>query len=356
MSERVGFVYTPKAALYDLGPQHPLKVERVVFTWWLIEAYGLDVAANVERLWVDRMASRELIELVHESDYIDAVLEAGHGVPPADIGRFGFGPGDNPLFPLMHEAGAFVSAASAAAADAVWRDQVQHAFNAAGGLHHAMPARASGFCVYDDVAIAIARLLDQGAERVAYVDIDVHHGDGPQAIFWNDPRVLTVSIHEFGHLFPGTGAADETGGPDAPGSAVNIPMHAGDDDDAWVSAFDAHVPDAVRAFAPDVLVTQLGADGHRDDPLANLQLTTAAYQHAYASLHALAHEVCEGRWVATGGGGYGWSDAVPRLWTLAFAEMVGAQLDPELPPSWVARASARADALGPSGPSAGLLD
>lgn len=350
-------MYAPKAALYDLGPQHPLKLERVLLTWWLIEAYGLDVLPNVERLWVEHPATRATLELVHDPAFIDATLAAGHG-DAGDWSRFGYGPGDNPIFPLMHEAAAFVAEASRMAAEAVWSGDVEHAFNAAGGLHHAMPARASGFCVYDDVAIAIAWLLDQGAERIAYVDIDVHHGDGPQAIFWNEPRVLTISIHEYGTLFPGTGGPEETGGPNAPGSALNVPLPAGTGDDGWLEAFHAEIPERVRAFQPQVLVTQLGADGHATDLLANLQLTTRAFAEAYASLHPLAHEVCDGRWIATGGGGYQWASVVPRVWTLAFAEMCGVadQLDQKLPQFWLDRASARANTLGAPTPPANLHD
>jgi acetoin utilization protein AcuC len=198
-----------------------------------------------------------------------------------------------------------------------------------------MPERASGFCVYDDVAVAIAWLLAHGAERVAYVDVDVHHGDGPQFVFWDDPRVLTVSIHEYGFLFPGTGDLSERGGPNAPESAVNVPLPAFTGDDAWLEAFRAVVPEAVRRFRPDVLVTQLGCDTHHSDPLAHLQLTTATYRETAKELHALAHEAAGGRWVATGGGGYQWARVVPRAWTLYFAEMAGAELPDALPETWI---------------------
>ena len=166
-----------------------------------------------------------------------------------------------------------------------------HAFNAAGGLHHAMPARASGFCVYDDPAVAIAWLLREGAERIAYVDVDVHHGDGVQAIFWDEPRVLTISIHQYepGWFFPGTGAITERGGPGAEGSAINVPLPADTGDDGWLEAFRAVIPAAVEGFDPDVLVTQLGCDTHASDPLAQLRLTTRAYRECAKELHALAH-------------------------------------------------------------------
>jgi acetoin utilization protein AcuC len=209
-----------------------------------------------------------------------------------------------------------------------------------------MPARTSGFCVYDDPAVAIAWLLDHGAQRVAYVDLDVHHGDGVQAIFWNEPRVLTISMHEYEPylFFPGTGGLDERGGPDAPGSAINVPLPANTGDEAWLEALHTIVPRAVGDFAPDVLLTQLGCDTHATDPLAQLRLTTRSYREAAAVLHTLAHDAAYGRWVATGGGGYQWARVVPRAWTLYFAEMANASADlPDaLPHEWLERASARA--------------
>jgi acetoin utilization protein AcuC len=338
VSERVGLVVCPQAKIYNHGLQHPLRPERVLLTWELIEAYGLDVLPNVGRLGCEP-ADRSTLELIHTPAFIDATTRAGHGEDGA-WGRFGYGPGDNPIFDDMHEAGAFVVGATVEAARAVWSGETEHAFNAAGGLHHAMPDRASGFCVYDDPAVAIAWLLAQGAERVAYVDVDVHHGDGVQACFWNEPRVLTVSIHEYAPefgFFPGTGGLDERGGPDAEGSAVNVPLPPGTADEAWLEAFRTVIPPVVRRFRPDVLVTQLGCDTHVSDPLAHLRLTTRAYREAAAELHGLAHEAAGGRWVATGGGGYQWARVVPRAWTTYFAEMAGAEISDQLPEGWIER-------------------
>ncbi len=344
MSERVGLVVAPEARIYDHGPQHPLRPDRVLLTWDLIAACELDRQANVETL-AAKQASLEDLERVHTPAFIDATTRAGHG-EDGDWSPFGYGPGDNPIFPQMHEAGALVAGASVAAAQAVWRDTTEHAFNAAGGLHHAMPARASGFCVYDDPAVAIAWLLANGAERVAYIDVDVHHGDGVQAIFWDEPRVLTISLHEFEpfFFFPGTGHESERGGPNAPGSAINVPLPPGTGDDAWLEALTTIVPRAVEEFRPDVVVTQLGCDTHHTDPLAQLRLTTGAYREAARVLHTLAHDAAYGRWVATGGGGYRWAHVVPRAWTLYFAEMVGVagDLPDAIPDEWVARASGRA--------------
>ena len=342
MSERVELVwYGDDAPWYDLGPQHPLRPARVILTRQLIHDYGIvDGEAVVERLARD--ATDDEIALVHTARYVDAVRRAGHG-EPGPWWEFGFGPGDNPVFPHMHEAAARVAGASLVAAEAVLSGRAQHAFNPAGGLHHAMAERASGFCVYDDPALAIAWLLANGAQRVAYVDVDVHHGDGPQAVFYGDPRVLTISLHQDGRtLFPGTGFVEELGHGDAVGTKVNVPLPPFTGDQGWLQAFREIVPPLVESFRPDVLVTQLGCDTHHEDPLANLSLTTSAYRETAAVLHELAHTAAGGRWVATGGGGYRWATVVPRAWTLYFAEMAGAQLPDALPNEWVERAQREA--------------
>lgn len=341
MSANVEFVYSPEIVAYDHGPQHPLKPVRVMLTRELCAAYGLldgDRASEVPA----RSASDEELLLVHTAAYLDAVKRAGDG-EVGDWWRFGFGPGDNPIFSGMHEASARVAGASLVAADAVVSGQADHAFNPAGGLHHAMPERASGFCVYDDPAIAIAWMLERGIERIAYVDVDVHHGDGPQFIFYEDPRVLTISIHESGrYLFPGTGFADERGAGEGAGTSMNIPLPPSAADEAWLEAFRATVPAAVAGWKPQVLVTQLGCDTHYTDPLAHLGLTTAAYREAAKILHGLAHDAAGGRWLATGGGGYQWASVVPRAWTIYFAEMAEADLPDLVPEQWHALASEHA--------------
>jgi acetoin utilization protein AcuC len=251
---------------------------------------------------------------------------------------------DNPVFPHMHDASALVAGATLRAAEAVWRGETRSAVSIAGGLHHAMPDRASGFCVYNDPAVAIAHLLAMGAERIGYVDVDVHHGDGVQEIFYHDPRVMTISLHETPlALFPGTGFPTETGGPGAEGTAVNVALPPGTDDAGWLRAFHAVVPSALRAYRPQVLVTQCGADGHRLDPLADLRLTVDGQRATYLALRDLAGQLCGGRWVATGGGGYALVEAVPRAWTHLLAVVTGEALDPSLrvPESWRALAAER---------------
>ncbi|AGL20228.1 acetoin utilization protein AcuC [Actinoplanes sp. N902-109] len=317
---------------YDMG-DHPLNPVRVELTIALARQLGVLDRPGV-RMIKPTPADDAALTRVHRPDYLDAVRHA-----PLDpfFRGWGLNTPDNPVFDDMHEASAWICGASIAAAEAVWSGATTRAVNVAGGLHHAMAARASGFCVYNDPAVAIARLLDQGAERIAYVDIDVHHGDGVQAAFYHDPRVLTVSLHESPlTLFPGTGYPDETGGSGAEGSAVNIALPPRTGDAGWLRAFHAVVPSVVRAFRPQILVTQCGADSHRLDPLADLRLSVDGQRAAYIALRALAEELCDGRWVALGGGGYALVEVVPRAWTHLLAVATGEPLDPATatPQAW----------------------
>lgn len=307
----------------------------------LIAAYGLLDAPGVREL-APRVATEAELRLVHTPAYIDAVLQAGSGVP-GDWRQYGLGTGDNPIFAGMHHAASHVTGATLVAAASVLSGAAEHAFSPAGGMHHAMPGSASGFCIYDDPAVAIAWLLAEGVGRIAYIDVDVHHGDGVQATFYDDPRVLTISLHESGRfLFPGTGEVSESGGPAAAGTKVNVPLPPGTGGEAWLRAFNAVVPPLVRAWRPDVLVTQLGCDTHATDPLAHLELHTSTYGAVARVLHALAHDAAGGRWLATGGGGYQWAEVVPRAWTAYFAEMCGVPLGAALPATFVAHADALA--------------
>jgi acetoin utilization protein AcuC len=331
---------------YDFGPQHPLRPLRLELTMSLARQLGVldrvEVRAPVA-------AGDDLLELVHDPLYVASVRRAPDDVMGRLSLRWGLGTGDNPVFPRMHEAASLVTGASVDAARAVWEGTHEHAVNLSGGLHHAMRDRASGFCVYDDPAVAIAWLLAAGAQRVAYVDVDVHHGDGVQAAFYDDPRVLTVSLHESGlTLFPGTGFPEETGAGDAAGSSVNVALPAGTGDAGWLRAFHAVVPPLVRAFAPQVLVTQHGCDTHVLDPLAHLTMSIDGQRVAYAALHALAHEVCGGRWVALGGGGYEPVQVVPRAWTHLLAEAAGTTVDGATPNAWRAEAQDRGREYAPT--------
>ncbi len=325
-------VWDPALLSYNMG-DHPLNPVRVELTMALARELGVLDRPGVRTI-TSAPASDEALTRIHRPDYLNAVRAA-----PFDpfFSGWGLNTLDNPVFAGMHEASARICGATLAAAEAVWHGETTRAVNIAGGLHHAMAARAAGFCVYNDPAVAIARLLDLGAQRVAYLDIDVHHGDGVQAAFWDDPRVLTVSLHETPlALFPGTGFADEIGGPGAEGMAVNVALPPGTGDAAWLRAFSAVVPSVVRAYAPEVIVSQCGCDSHRLDPLADLQLSVDGQRAAQLAIRDLADELCAGRWIATGGGGYALVEVVPRTWTHLLATVTGEPLDPgtATPPAW----------------------
>ena len=290
---------------------------------------GLLSQPNVKVVGVDEPASEELIRTVHSQRYVDAVKESS-----TDVGHlhtdFGIGSEDCPAFFGMHEASANVCGATLRAAKAVHSGEALHAVNLAGGLHHAMPDHAAGFCIYNDIGVAIQWLLDNGVERIAYIDVDVHHGDGVQKIFWDDPRVLTISIHEHPRtLWPGTGLPTEIGGLQAQGHAVNIALPAGTGDEGWLQAFHAVVPDLLHAFEPQVLFTQQGCDSHAEDPLAHLALSIDGQRMTYQALHRFAHQFAGGKWIAVGGGGYEWVDVVPRAWAHLIGEVVDAPVDPQ---------------------------
>ncbi len=321
---------------YDFGPEHPLAPVRVDLTIELARALGVLSAPGV-LVAAPASATDAELELIHSPAYIAAVRRAGGDAADASVIGYGLGTPDDPIFRGMHEASALVAGATLAAARAVWTATAEHGASIAGGLHHAMRGHASGFCVYNDPAIAIAWLLAQGAERIAYVDIDVHHGDGVQAAFYDDPRVLTISLHEHpATLFPGTGLPTETGGPGADGSAVNVALPAGTRDAGWLRAFHAVVPPLLESFAPQILVSQHGCDTHWLDPLADLQLSIDAQRAAHAKMHQLAHQYAGGRWLLTGGGGYELVQVVPRTWTHLLAEASDRPIDPatETPAAW----------------------
>ncbi|MFI7587964.1 acetoin utilization protein AcuC [Spongisporangium articulatum] len=333
--EQLRLVWDEAFTAYDFGPGHPMAPIRLELSAMLSRDLGLLAAPGVALMSAEP-APDALLRQVHDASYLDAVRRASLDPTGADL-RFGLGGDDTPAFIGMHEASARIAAASREAALAVWTGQAEHAVNFCGGMHHAMPDRASGFCVYNDIALAIRGLLDAGAERVAYVDTDVHHGDGVQKAFWDDDRVLTISLHESGRvLFPGTGFADELGGPDAEGAAVNVALPPGTADAGWLRAFDAVVPRLLREFRPQFLVTQHGCDTHMLDPLAHLALSIDAQRAAAVALHDLAHELCDGKWLATGGGGYEVVDVVPRTWAHLVGIAAHRPVDPvvEIPESW----------------------
>lgn len=337
-------VYHPDYLTYDFRPDHALREVRVKLAWDLIEAIGL--RDNAETPAPTPADERDILT-VHDARYVRVVKRLSED-PRVPEPEFGLGPGDNPPFAGMYEAAALQVGGTRLACDVVAARQAVRAYNLGGGFHHAMPTRASGFCIFNDVAVGIARLLESGFERVLYVDIDAHHGDGVQAMFYREPRVLKISLHEDGrYLFPGTGFVDEIGEGDGRGYAVNVPLPPHTGDRAWAHAFDAIVPPLADAYRPDILVTQTGADGHTSDPLTHLDLTTESYEHAGAAFDEISRRWCNGRWVAVGGGGYDVT-AVPRVWTLLFAAIARRRPGNALPEGWLeeCRSLVRAEPRG----------
>jgi acetoin utilization protein AcuC len=321
---KAAFIWSPKFTGYDLGASHPLKPKRLNLTYQLLEAYDLLSRPEVEVL-SPQPASREDLLTVHSPDLVDTVIALEERETPPDIYTYGLGTGDNPIFPGIYAASALYSGASLLAAEKVFSGEAEAAFNISGGLHHAHYNRAAGFCVFNDPALAIKRLLQlsQGDARVVYLDIDAHHGDGVQEAFYDNPGVLTISLHETGQsLFPGSGFVEEIGVGEGKGYAVNLPLAPDTEDEIYLGAFEEIVPPLVEAFRPDFLCTQLGVDAHYLDPLTHLSLTTTAYEKLFVKMRELAR----GHWIAFGGGGYS-SEVVPRAWTLAF----GAMLEETLP-------------------------
>ena len=320
----VALVYGDALMKHHLSDEHPLQPIRVKLAVDLIKSTGL---IEHSHLVPPRAATIDELALVHSREYIDLVRKlsdpAGRRhASPDEIDAAGFASADNPISDELHEGTSLVVGASMVAAEAIDSGAALHAFSPSGGLHHAHRDRASGFCTYNDAAVACRWLKDRG-HRVAYVDVDVHHGDGVEAIFQSDPDVLTISLHESGRwLFPGTGFPQDSGVGAGKGSAANMPFVPFTWDEPWLMAFDRVVPALLRRFKPTVLVTQDGCDTHHLDPLAHLAATTRIWPHVGRAFHELAHELCEGRWLALGGGGYAIYEVVPRAWTLLFAEMV----------------------------------
>jgi acetoin utilization protein AcuC len=309
---------------------------RLDLTARLCDALGVFDLEGVEVATAE-VAPDDLLRTIHTADYIAAVRAASADPERADP-AYGLGTDDDPAFGGMHEASARVVSGTVDSCRAVWDGTAEHAVNFTGGLHHAMRDSASGFCVYNDIAVGIQWMLDHGAERVAYVDVDVHHGDGVERIFWDDPRVLTISLHETGRaLFPGTGWPSDIGGRKAEGTAVNVALPPGLRDAGWLRALHAVAVPIVRSFKPDVLVTQHGCDTHSADPLAHFAVTVDAQRAAADALHRLSHEVCDGRWVALGGGGYEVIGVVPRTWThlTAIAAHAPIKTSVDVPQEWL---------------------
>ncbi|HLI90580.1 MAG TPA: GNAT family N-acetyltransferase [Ktedonobacteraceae bacterium] len=358
MRHRTCLVFDPAELHYDFGPGHPLQPGRLKALMDLLECSGLWRPGEEYTRLPLRAATLEELRLVHTADYIAAVQrlsrEQGDGSDEerrerARLAlRYGFDDGDTPAQPGMHEAAARVVGGTLVAMSAVLglptggalagNERPLHVFHPAGGLHHAWAERASGFCIYNDIAVAIASVLQASEAKILYIDFDVHHGDGVQRAFYDDPRVMTISLHETGrYLFPGTGDVLELGRGSGRGYSVNVPLEPFTEDDSYIEAIDALLSPLAASFAPDIIITQHGCDPHAWDPLAHLSLTMRGIQAQIKAAHALAHNYCGGRWVAVGGGGYDLYRVVPRAWSMVWAEMSGQQLPERLPDEWVQR-------------------
>jgi len=316
----------------------------------LIQSFGL--ARADDQFLVCGHATIDELQLVHDPEYIAAVERLdlfGDAMEMAgEAARWGLAPGgDSPAFVGMHSASALIAGGSLYALGAILDGTIQHAFNPAGGLHHAMRNRASGFCIYNDPAVAIAAALHRQDVRVLYLDFDAHHGDGVQAAFYSDPRVLTFSIHETGrHLFPGTGFVDELGEGPGRGYSLNLPMEPFSEDASWLDCLERLLEPIAEWFRPDVIVSQHGCDSHAWDPLTHLRISTRAFSTQARMVHALSHRLADGRWLALGGGGYDWVRVVPRSWSIVWAEMSQQHLPDEVPLAWRDRWAAEADQNG----------
>ncbi len=324
----VPVIFHPDYLAYDFGSEHPFSPVRLEMVVELLEALGEPVDFVEPPL-----ARREEILWVHAERFVRRVEAASRGEDPGDLMQYGLGTGDTPVFPEMDRAARRLVGGTLEAARRIASGRAKRVLQLGGGLHHAQYDRASGFCVYNDLAVAIRYLLDQGL-RVAYLDIDVHHGDGVQWIFYDEPRVLTLSLHESGrYLFPGTGHVHELGRGAAVGTKLNLPLEPFTEDQSWLLALETVAPRALEWFRPDVIVLQAGADAHYMDPLADLLLTTQGYLQAYSRVLEYADTFAGGRLLVTLGGGYS-LDATPRVWTLLYYMIQGKPIPKALPEDW----------------------
>lgn len=327
----VRVIWDDDLAHHPMAPHHPLDPKRLALTIELMKAYGLVRDAEMV---LPRRATVDEIQLVHRPGYVELVMESSDWGTGLHAGS-GLGTDDNPIYPGMHDASAFAVGASIVAMEQVLTGRARRTVSISGGLHHAHRARAAGFCVYNDAAVAIevARQHHPGL-RVLYIDVDAHHGDGVEEVFAFTKEVMTISVHESGlWLFPGSGFSSDVGYGDGEGFAANVPLPPLAGDDCYRLAFEQVVEPLARAFAPDVIVGQFGADAHHEDPLTDLGLTLPGYRWLVEGIARLSDELCGGKLVALGGGGYNFG-VVPRAWTSVLAILQGATVEEQIPEAW----------------------
>ncbi|MEJ2368383.1 MAG: acetoin utilization protein AcuC [Acidobacteriota bacterium] len=331
----VELIYRPEYASYDFGRDHPFSPIRLEMVLDLLH----DLGVHVEPTACPK-AEREDILSVHSPEYVACVEALGRGESVEDAERYGLGTPDNPIFPGMADAAAWLVGGTLGAARRAAEGEPRNVLHLGGGLHHAQWSNASGFCLFNDLAVAIRALTESGL-YVSYLDIDVHHGDGVQALFYEDDHVQTISFHESGqYLFPGTGGIHELGQGMGRGLKINVPLEPFTEEESYLDAFDRVVPRALGHFKPGLLVVQAGADAHYEDPLADLMLTTRTYEALYRRIIKLAREHAGGRILWTLGGGYSLL-ASPRVWTLLVLTLMEQPLPESLPAVWVERWSER---------------
>ncbi len=287
---------SPQLGRYGFPQGHPLSADRQDAFWRGACARGLDRRVTLAE---SPEAPKTAIRRFHTMEYIDRVIAASR----RGSGYLDYG--DTPAFPGCYETAAHVVGAALEGARRIMAGEARRSFQPIGGLHHARRAGAAGFCVFNDPGILIETLrAEHGVRRVAYVDIDVHHGDGVFYGFVHDPDVVCVDIHEDGQfLYPGTGSVHETGSGAAEGTKLNLPLAPGAGDREFLRAWETAERFVDRA-RPEFVILQCGADGLAGDPLADLRLTAAAHAHAARRLVALAERHARGRLMAFGGGGY----------------------------------------------------
>jgi acetoin utilization protein AcuC len=305
-------IYSPDLARAEYSSSHPFKPMRAKLLVELLNRFYLMFEDNqkiIEPVPIDE----ELLYLFHDRKYIEVLKKADAGEFTMDMLWAELGTGDNPVFKGMFDFVLTVAGATCQGANMLLDDGVGMAFNPVGGLHHAGKDHAEGFCYVNDIAIAVSDLVSKG-KKVAYLDIDAHHGNGVQDAFYDTDKVLTISLHESGEtLYPGTGFEKEIGEDEGRGYNVNVPFRSGTDDEVYLHAFEAVVPPLMERFKPDILVAQIGGDSHKDDPLANLNLTSNGYKRMFQRMNGFAPKL-----LALGGGGYNVFKTA-ALWTTAWA-------------------------------------
>jgi acetoin utilization protein AcuC len=337
MNCQSAFIFSEDYETYQFHPNHPFNQKRVVLTKELLEAENCLTASQILS---PRLATDDELALIHDRQYIEAIKKAGEGkLKDEEALEFGVGTEDTPMFTNMHEASSLIVGGTLLAVDTVLQGRAAHALNLGGGLHHGFKRKASGFCIYNDGAVAIKYIREHYNLRVLYIDTDAHHGDGVQWAFYDDPNVCTLSIHETGrYLFPGTGNISERGIKEGFGYSFNIPIDAFTENESFLQVYESAFREICDFFQPDVIVTQNGADAHAYDPLTHLCATMSIYEKIPALAHELAHTYCNGKWIALGGGGYDVWRVVPRAWAQIWSLMtIGDTLSGVLPKQWISK-------------------